>query len=76
MKGNKIMNENVTPSKIEMKPFELFVKFQNNGMVFKFKKNTIDECRAVVDDFKAKYPEATVSYMIIEKKVVESEGEI
>ena len=70
------MNENVTPSKIEMKPYELFIKFQNNGMVFKFKKETLDECHAVVEDFKTKYPDATVSYKIVEKTVIESEGEI
>jgi hypothetical protein len=59
-----------------MKPYEIFIKFDNNEMVFKFKRDSVEECHKVLSDFKAKYPENQVSYKIIEKTVVENVGDI
>jgi hypothetical protein len=57
---------------VTIKPYELFVKFENNGMVFKFKKDTIDECHDVCRDFKTKYPDSTITYEIYKKTCEES----
>ena len=59
-----------------MKQYEVFIKFSNNDMVFKFKRDTQEECNKVVSDFREKYPENEISYKIVNKVVVERVGDI
>lgn len=65
-----------------MKKFEIYLRISDTTRVCKFKKDTIEESRALVQEFKDKYanPDAEtpveVYYKIVEKNVVESYGEI
>ena len=59
-----------------MKQYEVFIKFSNNDMVFKFKRDTQEECNKVVSDVREKYPENEISYKIVNKVVVERVGDI
>ena len=54
-----------------MKPYEVYIKFANSGMVYKFKRNTLEECHAIVCEMRGKYPEQGVFYRVAHRVVIE-----